>query len=394
VLVVILDRHPPFDGRIERHMGTVRGHGLNCFRIRFRITEHVVHHEEKLCEELRFFVPKLKDSRLVNLIVGAFALFPSLSFRIFKMESLLSQSDGQKILVHVHDAELLPFARFVQRACENDAFIVYDRHEVFEHAGGLYGFVAAVFEKLYRKKVAGVVAHTHLYESANKSRFPNADVVAVPNFPLTNEYDHDRILDKIEKFDQDSEIVLSYVGSLNYRYDRDIFLVLEVFRSALEHNKRVKTVIAGATGSDSLLSEFSEMREKYGERFEYRGYVSRREVKKIVEGTHISFLLVKPDSKLWAETSANKVYECLLAGSVFINRCALDIDTSPECILDYERESSDEEIVQDVIELLDDTERMRRLMGQAYELGKKYRYEDVEHRYIQLYEELFKGSEE
>jgi len=396
VQVVILDRHPLSDGRVERHMNTVSGHGFNVLRVKFPNQKDGVRIDRgSLSRKGVLLVPRQESKhRLLDYaMMGLLSAFPSLLADFFVLKHLRGLDNQQETILHCHDPETLGLARHMQKKHFLRASIVYDRHEVFEAAAGLYGLSAMFFEKLFKRHVGGVVNQSNIYEESDRLLFPDAAVVSVPNYPVHAEYDHGKIVEKIGGFSKGSDIVLNYIGSLNYEYDRDVGLLLEIFEKALADNDRVKVVLGGATDSEELLHEIGRLGEEYGDRFVYLGYVPRDEVRRLAEESHVGFFLIRPRGKYWMTMSPNKLYEHLVTGNVFVLRASVDMDTSPECILDYERESSNEKIVEDVLDLLNDTERMKRLMSSAYDFGKKYRYEDVEHRYMELYEKLLKDSE-
>ena len=387
--VIILDRHPSNDARLERHMTTLRENGVVFHRYRLPRHDKSVPqpHEPELQGIIRTPIHP-KSQILFQILQRLACLFPSTLMSVSNEGDVLNRSI-EKMIIHVHDPELLGLAKHLKKKYSPSARIVYDRHEVYESAGGLYGKIARFFEHVNKKSVDGVVGISSYYNQTNKALFPNSIVCAIPNYPFRSDYDTESIENKIESIGESEDIVLSYVGSLNYHYDRDVDLLIDVFANALELRNKVKVIIAGNPPTDRLDERLKMMVAEYDGRFEYRGFVSRDEAVSISEMTHVGFFLLRPESKYWVKSSPNKLFEYLCTGTIAIVRAEIDADIGPENALIFNRYADRDSIILEVMELLKDEKRMQRMMSSAYELGKRYSYEEVQNRYIDMYDQFF-----
>lgn len=392
VQVIVLDRHAPADARVDRHCGTLLRNDISTIRIRASRPEEKIHRDGRFFKEngVVELVPiKQLPSPLQLIAQQLMFLFPILMHTIYPFTNLIDMERDENTILHVHDPELLGLAKLLQKKHFSSAQIVYDRHEIFEKAGGLYGFVSTFFEKLNAHSVKGVVGISQIYDAGNKKIFPRALVTSVPNYPLFGEYDHSAIEKKISDFNEDSEILLSYIGSLNQDYDRDIYLLLDILEMALKSNENVRVLVAGKTSSKDLRVKFNELEERYGCRFQYPGYISREKTKEITERSHLGFFLLRPESIYWVKSSPNKFYEYLATGNVAVIRADIDVDITPGSVLMYDRWTKREEIIDAVISLLEQPEKLKNMMRSAHRQGNMYTYENVESRYLELYGSVF-----
>ena len=389
--VIVLDRHAPADARIDRHCDTLLRNGVRAVRIRMCRPGENSDCKERLLRIGRTIelVPLNRLPFPLQIISQqVMYLFPTLMHRIYPFHTLMEMDAKEETIIHVHDPNMLGMAKQLKRKHFPVAKIVYDRHEVFEEAGGPYGFVSTVFENINAHHVQAVVGVSPVYEKPNEKIFPCARVTSVPNYPLCTEYDHPAIKDKIDCFDRDSEILLSYIGSLNHHYDRDMFLLLELLEQALERVPKVRAYIGGRTESKELLHRLTGLIEKYGDRFQYPGYVSRPEARRISERSHLGFLLLKRESKYQIRTSPNKFFEYLTTGNVAVVRGDIDAELPPDSAMIYDYGTADQKIIDDVLTLLEDPERIKRMMQSAYRQGSRFIYENVESNYLELYRSL------
>lgn len=248
--------------------------------------------------------------------------------------------------------------------------------------------VSLLFERINRSSVDGVVTISPAYIESVSQRFAEAQVSYVPNYPLRSEYDQDLVSAKIERLDEDTEILLTYIGSLNNDYDRDVDLLLDLMEAALCQNPRVVCRVGGSLNSRSLGERMENLSIKFPDRFRYLGYVDRTTTLELTEKSHIGFFLLRPESNYWVKSSPNKFFEYLVTGNIAVVRADIDADIPPGTAMLFSRDEPSERIVSTVLELLDDIDRMKSMMASAQRLGKQFLYEQVQDNYLRLYAEM------
>lgn len=384
--VIILDRHPSNDARLSRHMKTLMGNNIPFSR--YRLPRHDEIGYEGVPEKNHHFIKTVlnfKSIILFQLFQRIACLFPAL---LLDCGCAKDENDPERLIIHVHDPELLSLAKNLKMKKRPNAIIIYDRHEIFESAGGVYGRLARLYEIINKKKVDGVVGISAHYRDSNQRLFPRSIVYDVPNYPIRSDYDSAKISKKISSFLSSEETVLSYVGSLNNNYDRDINLLLDVFTKALHKFVNVRAVIAGNSPTEDLKERLRNLEIEFSGRFEYRGFVTRTEAVRIAEDSHIGFFLIRPRSKYWVKSSPNKLFEYFSSGVIPVIRADIDAEIGSESALIFDRDATEERIINEVVDLIDDKTRMRNMMESSYEMANSYSYEGVQNRYVDLYSRL------
>lgn len=222
-----------------------------------------------------------------------------------------------------------------------------------------------------------------------KQLFPNATVFTVPNFPRMNDYNQTVINRKINSFNQDSKLNLVYIGGLDNNFDRDMDLQLKIAQKVLNHNKNARFIVGGTDCSSMLEKKLNDYSQKYQDRFQYLGVVPHRRKIEITEEAHIGFFLIRPSSNYWVKASPNKVFEYLICGVVPVIRA--DIDYAQEISnlsLKFSRNTSEEDILCNMLQLIEDPKRIQDIMTRARDLSKKFTWESVACRYIEFYKSV------
>jgi glycosyltransferase involved in cell wall biosynthesis len=300
-------------------------------------------------------------------------------------------SEGDRVIFHVHDPYLLPLAVKLSRKFPRSR-IVYDRHEYYETWKNRLGFSApGLLEGRYGKKVSEVV-----FVSRSHSSFPkalaNKPVSVVPNYPLSKHFDREAVLEKIAATG-DGDLVAVYFGVLNLNFDRDLRSMFKVMGLVMEAYPRLRFEVAGRVYDDEVRSIIDELKARFGERVSYLGEIPYKEVIERTQRAHLGFFLLRPDSQMWSDqrpVSPNKIYEYLLSGTIPVVRAALDDREAIErCSLVFGKESGNDDVRQGILDLINDRERMKRMMRQCFDAGKEYSWEKVAVRYEECYERLF-----
>jgi glycosyltransferase involved in cell wall biosynthesis len=387
--VVVLDSHQFDDNRISKHISSVSGK-YPVFRLNFNFYADRPIPVSTEGAKIINFTPT-KNPYLNGALLS---LKTMIGMGIAPLESSLRKDlvkDGDQLIIHVHDPYLLGLAAKLSRRFP-DSRIVYDRHEYYETWKNHFGFSApGWFEGRYGGRVSEVVFVIRDYHNFPRS-LQGKKVTVVPNYPLSQYFDLDKVMKKIEAM-EDGEICAAYFGVLNSNFDRDIELMFQVMRSVMERNEHVRFCVAGRVYDKSISSMMDDMKAVFGERMSYLGEIPYREVVERTQKAHLGFFLLRPESPMWSEerpVSPNKVYEYLLSGTVPIIRATLDDrKTIDKCSLTFGKDSSLEDIRDGLLKLIDDRERLKRMMLECYEIGLEFSWEKVAGRYVECYERLF-----
>lgn len=294
-------------------------------------------------------------------------------------------------IIHVHDPHLLPLARMLIRDNHFQAKIVYDRHELYEKFNPYLGIhIHQIFERLIKGSISGVVTVSESHNNTTQKMFSNSSIITVPNYPSTNAYNENQILEKIQSFNTHSRIDMVYIGSLNNLADRDVDLLLKIADQILISSNNVKFIVGGTYNLDSKCRKKIEgLSKKFQDRFAFLGSVPRKKTIELTQAAHIGFFFIQPETSHWVRFSANKVYEYLICGTIPVIRA--DIDHAEEisnCGLLFNRNDSDDVVIKSVTNLINHPEKIKEFMKCARDLSVNYTWESVACRYIDLYYSL------
>jgi glycosyltransferase involved in cell wall biosynthesis len=395
--VIVLDKHPMDDGRIERHIKYLLSKNIQVIRIHLNRSDLALspgpfsQFGEKGCRIN--IAPKSISLKNNPVYFNFFCFSPLITFRVNKAIKSIGIDTTIPTIIHVHDPAFLYLATSLKKAYFEDAKIVYDRHEVYETPSSIWGIklpkLARVYEIRARDHIDGVISVSEVHNIPIRTLFPKAKVDAVPNYPSIMDYDRKKIINKIENFENKGPIKLMYVGSLANGYDRDIDLLLTIYEEALRSYPNITCCIGGRCNDQTLENKFANLKRDFGDRFEYLGEIPRSYTVDLTERSHIGFLLVKPETTYWVRTSPNKVYEYLICGAVPVIRA--DVDHSQmlaSCSLMFSRDTSQGEIVREVVNLLEDPTRLKTMMENALVLSSNFVFEAVGTNYVNMYETL------
>lgn len=387
------------DGRIERHVKYLLSQNNQVIRIHFNRSELALSPglfsqfgETGYRINIAQKFTSLKNNPLY------FNFFCSSKFIVLMAKKAIRSMDINTTLptiIHVHDPALLYLAVILKKSYFTNAKLIYDRHEVYETPSTIWGIklprIARVHEIRARDQIDGVISVSEIHNSPIRELFPKVMIDTVPNYPNILDYDHERIVSKIENFRSNESIKLVYVGSLSNNYDRDIDLLLSIYKEALRSYSNTICYIAGQCSDKTLESKFLDLKRDYEDRFEYFGRIPRPFTVKLTEGSHIGFFLIKPDTLYWVRCSPNKVYEYLICGVIPVIRGDVDHSRILErCSLIFSRDTPPDEIIRDIFNLLSDPTRLKTMMENALTLGNDFIFESVGRNYIDMYNSLLK----
>jgi len=297
-------------------------------------------------------------------------------------------------IIHVHDPVLLFLALRLNKYLYNSK-IVYDRHEIYENGHKFLGIrlpsIGRLFEIITSKRISGLVCVAESQLIKAKRMFVNSKYCVVNNFPEAIQYDCQKIQRKIDSVSRSQDIItLSYIGSLDYREDRDIFLMLDIVDDIMQQNNKVQFFLGGHTRDIKLISQISKLTNRYPKRFNYLGYVPNHKVVEVSQESHIGFFILK-NIKTGYRVSPNKVFEYLYCGCVPIIKANIDY-TERLCHSSfiYSENTSKEEIIHDINSLLETPDLLQKKMASSRDLGQQFTWESVADNYRILYNELIR----
>ncbi len=382
------------DGRIERHIKYLLSQNCQVIRIHFNRSELAL--SPGLFSQFGEkgyrinIAPKSTSLKNNPLYFNFFCSSKLIVFIANKAMRSVGVDTTLPTILHVHDPALLYLAAVLKKSYFANAKVVYDRHEVYETPTSIWGIklpkVARMYESRVRDHIDGVISVSEMHNTSIRALFSKAKIDTVPNYPSINDYDRKKIVSKIENLENNDSIKLVYVGSLANNYDRDIDLLLTIYEEALRSYPNVTCSIGGQCNNQALESRFFKLKSDFGDRFEYLGRIPRTHTVDLTERSHVGFFLIKPETTYWVRWSPNKIHEYLICGVVPVIRA--DVDHSRKfanCSLMFGRDTPQDEIVQEVVNLLGDPARLKTMMEAALTLSNDFIFETVGVNYINMY---------
>lgn len=373
--VILLSIHAMEDDRIRRHIQYLFDVGIDVYYLHYNVTQPELKAGEFNYAGAKGF--RINPISFNKIIKKTYLLSPQVYKDSLNALRHLKISRSDKVILHVHNPENLKIASKLKKSFFISASTVYDRHEYYEKYKGFLGIKTLfLMEARHRHYIDHVILVSDEQKIIAAKLFNHAGFSTVPNYPNGSVYDLDMIDEKITKIKNNGEIVLSYVGSLYSSFNRDIELLLKIANGTLRHYSSVKIILAGDVKDAETERRLSELAQLFPDRFLFKGYVSRQEAIEITSRSHMGFFLLKPF--YWVKCSPNKVFEYLICGVVPVIRANIDHEeTLSPCSLIFDQSYSDDEIVNDVLNVIKNKDVMlhkingesKRTFGKIY-LGK------------------------
>ncbi len=393
--VVVLDSHPPQDSRIWRHLQYMVRNGMNVFRLNFNFygdrNDTISSLYGEIYKRIDLFDQFNSHSGIIRTLFNAKSLMGKKLTQETEMALReLGLDSSQPTVIHVHDPMILPLAVNLVKS-HKERKIVYDRHELYEYSKKHYCINNdTTLETISKDYISGVVVVSDDHIAPTKKRFPGAMVVSVPNYPYKKDYDQKVIENKIYSSCEDTDVFISYIGSLDHNYDRDIDLMLKIGAEAASSGK-AKFQIGGRVLDAVLEKQLHDLSEQFGERVSFLGYVPREKSIEVTAKSHIGLYLIKPNTTYWVRCSPNKIFEYLICGVVPVIRADVEYaEDLSKCALLFDRNASQDLVIDEVMKLISDKERLKKMMKSARELSPKFTFDNVADRYIEIYRSIIK----
>lgn len=366
--ILVISKHNLGDNRIGKHLKTLEKNNYSVSYLNMsHATKEDVSNFQRVNQEVKLihFNKEFEKKRFV-----------SVGITLLKIRKALKKVTNS--IVHIHDPL---FLLFVKRLKRNKNIIVYDKHELYESFDNFEAKLGTYLEKKHRALIEGVVYVTQSQEG-HLNKLGMRNIVEVPNYQLKAGY---QVTPAPIKDNLPVELI--YIGDLSSD-SRDIDLMIAVFAKLLEVNKNIQITLGGSHASSFTSQNINSLSNKYSN-FEYVGVIPYAQVILRTMAADIGFYFTKNHPNNY-RSSPNKIYEYLISGTAIIGK---GIFRDEELIQNkagylYNYEASEAEIVNGVNSLITNQELLKKFKAEARVLGDKFTWENVENRYIELYNKI------
>lgn len=357
--VAVVSIHPLNDNRIARHIKTLLSNNIEV--------EYV-----NVSKGTKFPFDNVKVHNL-ELTFNTHNMWSIIKTWKYVKETLKSLSFD---VIHVHDLYLLPAVTGIKKP------VIFDRHERFEIIDSV---LAKMFSKYERIKIKKLDACVYTVDGEEKylTQIGYRNTALIPN------YQSQKAFEQLEEETDRSIRTLLYIGSLS-NYDRNIELMLDVFEKVLECEQNTRCILGGKICNDVIEKEIDMLQKKYPDRFIFLGFCKHEDVIAHTLKADFGFLFFRdfPNTRY---SSPNKLYEYLLGKTIFIGVGQFILEkeiVEEQAGFIYPYDTKAEVIARCIVDLLHDPEKMEWMKSNAFSIGKRYTWESVEGRYVELYKKV------
>lgn len=362
---MVISLHPINDNRINKHLKCLIDAGYEVIYVNASDSDLADFELHQMVNLVHIPIPYIKKS--------------SFKIAILYMRMKKEISKNRCDVLHIHDPQLLCLSSYARRYMKT---IVYDRHELYDTIPVLTAKLGTLFEKKYQKYIDGLVYVVSSQEKYNKQIFPETESVMIPNYQCSDTYDN------AKRRKKGDEIRIIYIGVLSEEH-RQIILMLRIIQQVLRSHTNCRAIIGGECADIKILAMLNELSNEFPN-FTYKGSMKYSEVVYETVNADIGLAFYK-DTPNSIGASSNKIYEYLMAGLTVVAMGefvgADEIENEGAGII-FEYQASMDYMVNEINRLIDDHKRLCDFMEKSYKLGRKYTWENVEQRYIQLYQTI------
>lgn len=322
--VLVLMVHPSEDARILKHWQYIKDNFMEYSLVQIQIFA-----EKKEKQERHWYV--MKDAFNKGRLGRRLELCVKNQKYVDRSLAIIQSWKANEIIIHVHDAVLLPIASKIKRISKKPVVIVYDKHESGKYFScHLSEFEIPINEKMTKKYIDGVVTVSNaMVPEVIQIYGRDMPIAVVPNYPLGAWRNLETINNKLHT--DNHPITAVYFGSL--MADRDINLMCQVSKKLLSKFPQLTVIIGGRNATPEIHTLLEHMHEIYANRFQFLGEVAYSTVISKTQEATFGFLLIKQGNGLKGKSIAsNKLGEYLLLGTVPIISWG---DTLPVISPDY-----------------------------------------------------------
>jgi glycosyltransferase involved in cell wall biosynthesis len=366
--VAVLAIHPLYDNRVRNHLDTLVQAGMDVTYI-------------------NWWAPRPGDSdfahfRSIRLIHRTAS--PAFGWNMIRYAWLLWWFLGKTLtvradIVHLHDLLLLPLAPVLRLLGYRR--IVFDVHEHYLRWPAHMGLFARLCYAVCLPAVAGLVGVSP--STLPTTRKPS---VVIPNYQRQDEF----CQPSAPAADSGDTVTAIYFGSLSSD-DRDVDLILDVAEYLLSADARVRFKLGGRFSGregDRFRRRIESLGPRFPGRFHWFGEMPREQVLRESAGADLGLLFVKAGTRNVIGGSPNKVFQYMALGAAIIasNGFLEDaevLEAGAGILFPIGTDSMT--VCASVGALVADARQLADMKRASARLGRKYTWDAVAHRYLDLY---------
>ena len=360
--IVVVSVHPKNDGRIEKHIQTCKNYFKEIFYFRINVNKNI--NNSQIFSEINYV--EYNISKHINIVRYLYIFTQSIS--IFKKYISIYPIN----IIHVHDPQSLIVGSYLKN--KYASLLVYDRHEYWDHC--FFGRHNMLIEMIYSKNIDAVACVTNSMIRNMPNYLKNKPTIHVPNFPDSNEFDHELIYEKIANVKVVNSIEICYFGYLDEERTKEMIPLLKRF----SENEKINVNIGGRGPSADKIARICNKSNII-----FHGEMSYEKIIKLTSISHFGFIFTDLNKNI--QTSTNKLNEYFLSGVVPIAKIYED-GYSPEWPIDLMNEKSFDEIYAYVMSLIEDRDALSKKMTEIRKFGETRTWKACEKRYYDLYDRL------
>jgi len=192
-------------------------------------------------------------------------------------------------------------------------------------------------------------------------------------------------------------LCIIYFGAL-YSEDRDVGLMLRLSEMMLREHEGVRFKFGGVLhGPDTKVnrSKLEMLADRYPGRFNWFGVMSRDEVIRHTATADVGLWFFRSNSQIVKGSSPNKVFEYMTVGAAIFATdgfvVANEIRRAGAGEL-FPAGVDADVVAASLSKLVKNPERLKKMKRASAALGKKYSWEAVENRYVDLYKKITRDA--
>ncbi len=369
--ITVLSIHQQYDTRIANHLRTMLNEGYDVTYVNWSNADRLS--AEWTSPSFRLVWHNASPAFGLNVIRYAFMLL------WFTGKAFSNRGD----VFHIHDLVLLPIAPALRLLTQSR--VVFDVHEHYKRYGGLMGLFARFCYTVFLPAVDAFIAVTP--STLPETRKPH---FIVPNYQRRLDY---AWIDN--NGGKDGHFRVVYFGNMSTE-TREVGLMLELAERCLSEIVDIEFRFGGPLGGpdrEPIRERLEELAERFPHRFRWFGVMPRETVIRETAQADIGLLLLKAGGANTTGSQPNKIFEYLTVGAVTLATDGFVIADEMRqagAVILFSPGIEVGPVVAALCELSADRERLAVMKAASSKLGRKYSWEAVEGRYVELYRQLTK----
>ena len=372
--VAILSIHPLFDTRIANHMTTLVEQGYRVSYINWSRPSELPLRE------------KLRSVRLIRRAANPEVGLNPIRYARMLLWFIVCAVRAHADIYHIHDVILLPLV--IPLKLISQCRVVFDIHEHYMRQPGARGWYYRFCYGRCLPVVDGVVAVSDSVLPASSK--PH---VIVPNYQKSSDFKPYIS----QKNAIDRSLCIVYFGAM-YSDSQDVNMMINLADIILHEHRDVRFQFGGVLhGPDAKKSRdrLESLADQYSDRFFWFGIMPRDEVIQHTATADVGLLFLKAGSLNVTGASPHKVFEYMTVGAAIF---ATDGFTVAEEIRKagagelFPAGVDADVVAASLSKLVKDPERLKKMKRASAALGKKYSWEEIGGRYVDLYKKITRDA--